>query len=61
MVINQNELGALDFLNNDRKLDLFKNNVVLEDFKEFNDCMDCKYFNETTFSIKYANTNDLLF
>ena len=61
MVINQNELGALDFLNNDRKLDLFTNNVVLEDFTEFNDCMDCKYFNETTFAVKYANTNDLLF
>ena len=61
MDTTQNEHVDLDFLNNDRKFDLFAENIVLEDFREFNDCLDCKYFNETTFATKYSNNKDLLF
>ena len=61
MDISQSEHEDLDFLNKDKKFDLFAENVVLEDFIEFNDCLDCRYFNESTFATKYANTNDLLF
>ena len=61
MDTTQNEHEDLDFFNNDRKFDLFAENIVLEDFKEFNDCLDCKYFNETTFATKYSKTKDLLF
>ncbi len=52
MAVSQNEHEDLDCFNNDRKFDLFAENVVLK---------DCKYFNESTFATKYANTYDLLF
>ena len=55
------ELQVLKLKNNDKKLDLFAENINLEDFTDFNECLECKYHNEDTFVNKYANSNDILF
>ena len=52
---------VLETMNNDISLDLYRLNAHLEDFRDLNDCLDCKYFTEDSFSKKYAQSNDLIF
>ena len=35
---------VLETMNNDISLDLYRLNAHLEDFRDLNDCLDCKYF-----------------
>ena len=48
-------------MNRDETKDLYKSNLNLADFNEFNEILDCKYFTEESFVEKYSKTNDLLF
>ena len=52
---------VLASMNSESKFDLYHNNLNLDEFIDFNEILDCKFFTEDTFALKYSETNDLLF
>ena len=45
------ECEVLDFLNNDNSLDLYHQNLYLQDFYDIANKLECKYYTENSFSL----------